>query len=262
MRPVPVEWETRLRDISPIVDQTSHLRFRWRPKMQDDFHDVWELYACTPVALLDDFRVHQLTQHWSDLPPSQQMGRKQCVTEYQHYMFRTHRVEARRFWVLQGPNGGTPAVYSRREARLLKAIGVPDDPPPLGFLAYAPFDERAVRAILQRDKLVQAGGDLDRMERARSADALRSEDDDTEKDFRRAFLGWWFDMCLPMSDFMQTYLRTTESERTLRKATRQENDALAQWKDHFIETGDLIGATNGSSRALQVPVTSSLIAHG
>jgi hypothetical protein len=251
VEPVPDGWEERLRRISPIVDRVSHLRFRYRADK-----GVWMLYECIPAHLLDPFRVEQLTVHWSDLALSSQMGRRQFVSEYQHYMFRTHKVDARPFWVLQGPTGGTPAVFSHREQRLLQAVGAPDDPPPVGFLPPCVFDEQAVDAVVQRDLLYKIGGDLDTLANSRTVEALTADDEQTEREYRRAFLSWWFDACLPMSDFMQAYLRSTEADRTLRRATNEENNALAQWKEHFLETGDVLRAetlASGNAR-VQMPV--------
>lgn len=251
---IPEGWDTRLRQISPIVDRMSHLRFRYRAQ-----YAVWELYDCLPKALLSPDREAQLRTHWSDLPVDQQHGRKQMVTDYQHYMYHTHGVEARRFWVLQGELGGTPATYTHREQRLLEAVGAPDDPPPLGSLEPCPFDERAVKAIQGRDRLLTAGGDLDTMQKAHTGDNLKRDDDDAEREHRKAFLGWWFEQMLPMSDFMKTYLRTTEASQTLRKATRQEADAVTKWKDIFLDTGVLIGAGHADSYTVQVPVTSNIL---
>lgn len=251
---IPEGWESRLRQISPIAERTSHLRFRWRAKVSQ-----WELYACTPKSMLSPERVEQLTVHWSELPKSQQHGRKQFVTEYQHYMFRTYGVEAQRFWVLQGELGGTPAVYTYREERLLQAVGAPDDPPPLGHLEACPFDERAVQAIQARDRLMQAGGDLDALEKQNTSQALQSEDSETEREFRKAFLKWWFVQMIPNSEFMKTYLRTKSADTTLRRATKAEADAATQFADHFVETGQVIGATHAGSRIV-VPGPRQIIA--
>lgn len=250
----PEGWEQRLRECSPISDLTSYLGFRYRPAMRPDFHDVWELYELTPAALLSDGRVQQLTQHWSELPKEQQFARRKFVTEYQHYMFRTHKVEARRFWVLQGEGGGTPAEYTERETKLLESVGAPSEPPAIGVLEPCPFDTRAVQAILQRDLLLKHGGSLTALEQSRTAEALTDHDRENEKDYRRAFLGWWFEQMLPCSDFMKTFLRTKEADNTLRRATKVESDLVTQWRDHFIETGEVLGARSAPSRAVQVAV--------
>lgn len=245
----PEGWEPRLRIISPIVDRTSHLRFRYRTQ-----YDMWELYEATPAHLLSEDRVTQLTRHWSELPKDQQYARKRYVTEYQHYMFRTHKVEVRRFWVLQGEMGGTPAEFTERETKLLESVGAPSEPPMLGMLEACPFDQRAVEAILKRDLLLKNGGDLDALKKSRTALELKIQDDENEKDYRRSFLGWYFEQMLPCSDFMKTFLRTKEADNTLRKATREESDLVSQWRDHFIETGIVLGAGQVTNRAVQIAV--------
>lgn len=250
----PADWLTRLRVVSPIVDRTSHLGFRWRPKLQPEFHDTWELYELTPAALLTPERVQQLSQHWSELPPSQQYARKRFVTEYQHYMFRTHRVEARRFWVLQGETGGTPAEFTERETKLLESVNAPSDAPPVGMFAPCPFDQRAVDAIMARDNLRKVGGDLDALLKSRTAEALTAEDEANEKAYRKAFLGWWFEQMLPCSDFMKTFLRTKEASHALRRATAPEASIVTQWRDHFIETGIVLNTTSAPSTKIQIAV--------
>jgi len=249
VRPTPHGWEESLRGISPIVDRTSHLRFRWRANVEQ-----WELYECTPLHLIDPDRVKQLSVHWSQLPKDQQRGRRTFVTEYQHYMYREHKVDARRFWVLQGNRGGTPAAYTERERRMLEIMGECPDVPPLGCLPYAPFDGRAIKAIQQRDRLAKHGYDIDALEKAKTAESLRIEDEEAEKDYRRAFLSWWSNEMKPMSEFMKWYLGKSESDHTLRRATRDEANAVSQWKDHFIETGVVLNAGQVSNRALQIAV--------
>lgn len=245
----PEGWEARLRAISPVVDRTSHLGFRWRASIEQ-----WEIYELTPAHLLDTGRVQQLTQHWSELPPSQQIGRKRFVTEYQHWAFRTHKVEARRFWVLQGKQGGTPATYTEREQKLLESVGESGDVPELGMFPACLFDERAVQAIIARDKLVKSGYDMDALERAQRPDALKAQDDENEKDYRKAFLGWWYQEMQPMSEFLKYYHRQTEAQYTLRPGTADVSNAVTKWRDHFIETGQVLGAQTPSSKAVQMTV--------
>lgn len=251
---IPEGWEPRLRQISPIAERTSYLQFRYRSA-----EGVWTLYECTPKALLAADRANQLATHWSELPPSQQHARKRFVSEYQYYMHHTHGVEARLFWVLQGEMGGTPACYSHRERRLLQAVNAPDDVPEIGSLEPCPFDERAVSAIVARDRLFKAGDSLDALLKQNEGSALRSEDDATEKEFRRTFLKWWFVQMIPNSEFMKSYLRTTESSQTLRRATKDEANIVDQWVDHFIEFGTVLGAGHADSRIV-IPVSSSIAA--
>lgn len=250
----PEGWEPKLRAISPIAERTSWLHFRWRSR--EGLHVLYEL---TPKALLSPGRIEQLTTHWSDLPSDQHMGRKLFVSEYQHYMFRTHGVEARLHWVLQGEAGGTPAMYTHREQRLLQAVGAPDEVPEIGSLLPCPFDERAIQAIAIRDRLRKAGGSLDALHKSNTGEVQKMEESATEQEYRKAFLGWWFEQMIPNSEFMKTYLRNSESDYTLRKATKAEANAASMWKDHFLETGNVIGATHAGSRIV-VPVARSFAA--
>lgn len=232
-----------------MVDRTSHLRFRYRASVEQ-----WELYECTPAHLLGADRVAQLTQHWSELPTDQQIGRKRFVTEYQHWAFRTHHVEARRFWVLQGKQGGTPATYTEREQKLLESVGESGDVPELGMFPACPFDERAVQAILARDNLLKSGYDLDVLAKSQRPDALKIQDDQNEKDYRKAFLGWWYQEMQPMSEFLKYYHRQQEAHMTLAPGTADISNAVSKWRDYYIEHGIVLGAETPSSKKVQMAV--------
>lgn len=247
----PAEWEHRLREISPITDRVSHLRFRWRADSEE-----WWLYACTPAQMLSAERLEQLSIHWSSLPKLQQQGRRTFVTEYQFYMFRTHRVDAMPFWVLQGSKyvtGGTPYAFTERERKLLDAVNEPSEPIPPGTLPNVPFDERVVAAIQARDRLVKFGGDLDAMLRASTADALKREEDETEQQFRKAFLGWQRTNNQASSEFMKWYYRQQESQDTLPPAPKHLANTVTAFADKYIATGVVDYAGQASSRLL-VPV--------
>jgi hypothetical protein len=248
----PPEWTTRLREFSPIVDKTSHLRFRWR----EDFEQWW-LYQCTPVTALDADRIAQLSVHWSTLPTSEQMGRRQFVTEYQFWMFHTHRVDARPFWILHGSEfvtGGTPFSYTDHERRILEAMDEPGEPVPPGTLPNIPFDERVVRAIQARDRLLKFGGSLDRMLKSNRPDALLADEADTERAYREAFLTWHNTTNKPVAEFMGWYTKRKESRHTLPPAPAGLANRMADFRDRFIETGDIRGAGVPASRTLNVAV--------
>lgn len=255
-RAAPASWEARLREISPVTETLSHLRFRWRdPHPSWHHHDqgVWELYSCTPRAMVHPERAEQFKLHWSELPEGLQPGRKAMVSDYQHWMWHTHGVEAKRFWVLQGW-GGTPAQYTRREQRILDAVGAISEPFPFGFFPPCPFDERSVSMIVARDRLYQVGNRLDELEKLDRPAALKAEDEAAEKVHREKFLDTWYAMIQPQAEFMKSYLRKSESDMTLKPGTREQADAVAQWKDHYIEHGTVIGAKVAGSRSLQVAV--------
>ncbi len=248
MEPPPA-WEARLRQISPVTDRLSHLRFRWRA---DD--EQWALYDCIPAALLSPERVQQLTVHWSSLPSREQQGRKSSVTEYQHYMFRTHRLAVSLYWVLQGTEyliGGTPASFTPREERLLEAEGLSSEPFPPGIFPAIPFDERVVQKLAERDRLRRFGDRLDAMS---TTEALAKEDEMAEREYRHKYLQWHHEQQAPTAEFMKWYTRTKESRSTLRAAPSGLANTLTEFRDQFVETGVLPQAGVASSRIIQVSV--------
>lgn len=259
-RSAPEGWERRLREISPITDKMSHLRFRyWEPR-DHWFHPdrgQWMVYACTPRHLVEKERAEQFAKHWSELTPELQEGRKAMVSNYQHFMWHTHGVEAKPFWILQGEFGGTPAKYSRREKRYLDALNAVSEELPLGFLPACQFDERAVRAIQKRDRLVIAGGRFEELERINGAAAMSIEDALAEEEFRKVFLDEWIETMKPQADFMRHWLSRSENRETLPAAPAHLSSTLSQWQDHYIQHGHVIGAKVAASRAVRVPVTVS-----
>lgn len=254
----PREWEQRLREISPKHEKLQHLRFRYRAPQADWNHPergVWELYACTPRALVTAERASQFEKHWSELPIWEQVGRKAFVSNYQHFLWHTQGVEAKRFWVLQGPWGGTPAVYSERERRYLDASSCVSEPYPLGFFPACPFNERAVTLILQRDRLVKANMRLDEMDKQDRPAALKAEDDEAERVFRETYLDTMYVMMQPQVEFMQSQIaREAMADLDLPTMSKAQEDSLSTWKDHYLEHGTVPGAGRTTNRALQLAV--------
>lgn len=252
----PAAWVARLREISPVTDKLSHLRFRYRsPQPSWLYHDrgVWELYSCTPRSAVHPDRAEQFRLHWSELPKSQQVGRRAMVSNYQHYMWHVHGVEARRFWVLHGPWGGTPAVYTAREAKMLEAANAVSEPFPLGFFPPCEFHEGAVTLILARDRFLQAGKNLDALEKMDRPAALKAEDEAVEREFRQKYLDWWYETIQPQKEFMASQIGKAQAA-DLPPAPEGLADRLATWKEQYIEHGSVAGAGVASSRKLQVAV--------
>lgn len=251
VKPFPVEWMARLRDISPVSAVTTYLWPRWR-----ETESEWWLYEAVPIALMTNDRREQLARHWSELPKDQQYARKRYVSEYQFWMFHTHQVDARPFWVLQGTKfitGGTPYSYTEREQRLLEANGEETEPIPPGTLPNVPFDERVVQAILARDRLLKVGGDLDRLLKENRPEHLRAADAEAEREYRKAFLKWNHQQNQPMSEFMKWYRTTEQGKRTLSDGRPIQTSGTAHWRDNYIEHGYVQTGTAKSRRVL-VPV--------
>ena len=232
-RAFPEAWMTRLRDVSPISTWTSHLVPRWMPDVEQ-----WVLYQCIPSLHIPDERRTQLATYWEDLPVTQRFGRRAMVSDYQYRMYHDFRVDARPFLILQGDRGGTPARYTRREQLLLQAHHLPDTPPRMGTLAYAPFDERTVTRILERDRLVEAGRNIDALRRMDSLIGQKAIEAEADKAFRQAFLDWWAQEMGPIAEQFGSLLRHG-LDQEIRKATPEEAYAANRFHDHFMETGEV-----------------------
>lgn len=241
---VPDAWETALRAISPITSAHSYLTFKWehvlgRVKGRWQDRSRWVLYECQPAwAIAPGLRALLEAPPPRLLPPGQAYARRQFVDDWAHEYYRLHRVFARPFWVLQGRNGGTPAGYALREQEILRALGEPVDPPPVGTLPYAPFDDRAVRQILMRDQLLRAEMDLDALvETGRVGRATKREEEEAARAHRVAFVSWFKGTLAPGADFLTWYTRRSEADRTLRNATRAEMAAAIDFEPQYVETG-------------------------
>lgn len=235
--PFPEDWLIRLRQISPIVDATSHLWPRYRSEVGQ-----WELYQCIPKHLItDQGRIEQLTVHWTEMPTRAQQGRLLLCSEYQHYMFRTYGVDAQRFWVLQGSAGGTPIRYTDREQSIRKLNGWPEEPPPMGILEAAPFDERAVEAILGRDALHAAGMSLAKLAEQRTGDGQRAEEAEAEMEYRKAFLAYIDKATEDQVDLAKFVLKHPDVTEHLPQASKDDMRLYRSWKDDYLATGIIPG---------------------
>lgn len=150
-RPVPPEWEQRLREISPISDVVSWLALKWHPAIER-----WFVYEMVPDQFISpDWRSELEGEH-----PHKLEEWARIVTPYQWEMYRKHRVHARPCWIIQGNHGGHKVQFDAADQELCRAEGLPTEPPAFGSLPYAPFDERVVQQLVRRNKLVQAKNDL------------------------------------------------------------------------------------------------------
>lgn len=261
----PASWERRLREISPVLPNLAHLRFRkfeprpdWATSEFNTAPDrpIWAVYTATPRHLVHPDKVEQLAKHWSELPTEQQAGRRAMVSDYQHYMWHTQGLLVQPFWLLMGTWGGTPTMYTPRETRYLDASGLSSIPAPIGFFAGCPFDERSVKGIVERDRLVQAGNRYDELEKMGRPDHLRAEDEAAERLYRETYLDTLAVWHAPAVEFMKSQFGKSEVTESLPPAPVGLENTLAQWKDVYRETGRMIGVTPPTTK--QVPVALSL----
>lgn len=264
----PDTWERRLRDVSPITPNLSHLRFRkfearadWSTSPFNTRPDMplWAVYSATPSHLVHPDRVEQLRLHWSELPKERQVGRKSVTSDYQHFMWHSTRLLLQPLWLLQGEWGGTPTVYTQREIRYLDASGAASEPFPPGFFTPCPFDERSVAKILDRDRMVQACNRMDALEKMDRPAAKKAEDDEAERVYRETYLDTLSVMMAPAVEYMKTQLAKSEIvDYQLPPAPEGLVDTLAQWKEHWKETGKMLNVKHAPQKALQVTVGSTL----
>ena len=238
-RKAPSDWVADLRTISERSETVPWLDFMWHERAQR-----WTLVAKVPDVAIEGYpnippemRERLAGAPWWELPPTEQVGRKQIVSAYQWEMYRTERVWARPFWCLQGNAGGTPAMYTDLEKAMLKATGQPVDVPPPGLMAYAPWDSRAKAAVVKRDRLLKENMSLARLMQAGDSAAVKAEMEMAAKEARKAFFDWWSETMIEQTEFLTWYTRKTEADRTLRPASSAETRAAAQLKDTYLETG-------------------------
>jgi hypothetical protein len=248
----PPAWRRRLRELWPVSDQTQWLHFRMFPESLDKKTGTvmsgsarWVLYTMTPPALIaDPTRIQMLDERpWWELPEDRQWGRMMHVTTYQYAMWREYRCLARPYWCLQGTEGGTPMQYTPREVAILRAHNLPTDVPNPGSEPFAPFDERAVAALVARDKFRQLGGALDRLADPGKAIAdIKAEEAEAELTFRTEFVKWFKARMEPNAEFLTRHMNKSETAADFRPATRAELNAADQWEDQYIATGTVPAA--------------------
>jgi hypothetical protein len=262
----PISWERRLREISPVTSNLSHLRFRkFEPREDWLFPNrpIWALYACTPRHMVEPMTAAGYEKHWSELPlrpesdfpESEQMAQRAMVSDYQHFMWHTQGVMPRLFWLLQGEWGGTPAKYTARERRYLAASGAVDEPFPIGWFRGCPFDERAVTAIQKRDRLLQSGNNFDALEKTNRTDWKKAEDDAAELVYRETVLDSLAVLNAPAIEFMKSQIAKDEfadAERAgwLPPAPVGLDRTLASFRDVYKETGRMPLVSAASVRTL------------
>lgn len=250
----PVSWERRLREISPVLPNLSHLRFRkfapredWKesPFNTQPDRPLWAIYRCTPRHLVSKERAAEFAKHWSevplepekDFPEGAQVAQRTIVSDYQYFMWVTEGVDAFPFWLLQGEWGGTPMKYTKREKRWMDASGFDSAVAPPGTFTPCVFDERSVKGVLERDRLVQASMQFDALEKMERSDWKKSEDDAAEMLYRETMLDTMKVLAAPQVEYMKSQVGKLEIPDYLPPAPVGLANTLATWKDVWKETG-------------------------
>lgn len=160
-RPVPTAWAEEIARLSPKFDRLSHLVLFWEPGFPDDPVQRWVLYDAVPVAYVpqwkrDAFNAERLCEcpvvptrieHCEKCAGLVSPGRKRAL----QYLRETECLPFP-FWVIQGEQGGHPYRYTQVEVNWAKLLGQPGEPPQLGSLPYADFDQRVIRKLRAYDR--------------------------------------------------------------------------------------------------------------
>jgi hypothetical protein len=270
----PDSWEQRLREVSPMLPNTSHLRFRkfepavpfnptipaWAQDTRGDWdypeRPIWALYICTPRHLVAPEKADLLQKHWSEcFDQGEQVGHKSVVSNYQHFMWHTEGLSVKPFLLLQGESGGTVAKYTDRERAYLKGVGAALDPLPIGALPACPFDSRSIAVIQKRDRLIQAGNRFDALEKMDRPAAKKAEDDAAELLYRETVLDTLSELNAPNVEYMKSQkakaeFADAEQSGFLPPAPKGLDRVLATFKDVFKETGRMPMVSTASMRKL------------
>lgn len=205
----------------------------------------WVLYECIHESLIpeqDREIVHFLSgpQPSRITDPALAYSRMLYANDYQCMMYRTHKVWARNCWIVQGSTGGHPIEYDLLEKSILQACGLPTDPPPLGTLPYAPFDERVVNQLMKRSKITKYGS-YEAAKRHATKEVVEREMRDAERAFREWHVKHLEDSLAPSVDFLDYYTSSsktsTECRNTLPEMSQDEQKKASDAKDFYIETG-------------------------
>lgn len=249
---VPKGWTTALRAFSPITTAHSWLSIRWFPMRRSMNGRVvdcgrWILHDCQHESLID-WRRNDIVQLLSAERPSSikdwkaRKARMLHVSDYQWEMYRTHRVWAKEYWVLQGSAGGHPTQYRPHEEKWLQAMGLPTDPPALGALPYAPLDERVFEQLRLRNRLWQLGS-LDALKKSETPQAIQAEWDQAERAFRAQHYQMVHDAMAASADFLAYYASSsttaTEARNTIPQTSAAHQRAAAIAHEQYAETGVL-----------------------
>lgn len=240
---VPAAWATALRELSPVSDTVPWLALRWFP-MRRNGQDVgrWLLSECVPEAIIPDNQrdIVDLLRgpKPSSLPVAQYHTLSLLVNDYQWTMYRDHRVWARELWIIQGDSGGHATHFQQEERDLLRAKGLPDEPPAVGALPYAPFDGRVIRAMQRRNRLIALGNDLDALRRSGRADVMKEHWAQSQRAFRTEYLSFLDDQVRELADLNAFVTRKAENRDCLPTTSRADRNAAARL-DEFLETGEL-----------------------
>lgn len=242
----PEGWEEALRAESPITTRYSHLRFFWYRA-----RGRWILYDCVPRTLIHDdvpqgapILGRELIAALEGPPPRDLHEDKRCdyVSDVQHEFYRLFKVYARPFWVLQGETGGHQVKFSPWQQNVLHAKMLQTEPPPVGSLPFAPFDNRVVKHLRHLNRLHAFDDRVEKLEQSGSIEAANAELASIQKEIRIAEAAFIEEQMQPVVD-MATSLahgigyRSEYQNEVLQVKPGKAAEVAEAW-DEYLETGN------------------------
>lgn len=153
------EWQSRLDVLTPVVEGQSRLWLRWEPGEPHAPVGRWMIWELFPRAVIPEFILEDLqgpnprTKGYFDQVLGKFVPSESSISKAQWDVFRETGRYGELFWVVQGHGGGHKRYFGPLEKKLCEIMHTPDEPPPPGSLAYAPFDNRVIDAITEGNDL-------------------------------------------------------------------------------------------------------------
>ncbi|HEV8245549.1 MAG TPA: hypothetical protein VGP93_07265 [Polyangiaceae bacterium] len=270
-RQAPESWTRRLKEIAPEMPGLDTLVFRYFEPTEPDGEDrgwihnergQWTLYTAKPIRMVTAERAKDFELHWSErplhpesaFPECEQMAYRSICSDYQHFMWHNQGVYVQPFLILQGPMGGTPMKYTPAETAFLQASDCISEPFDIGTFEACPFDERVVKTIAMRNRLLQVENDLAALARLDTPENKKGEAAAAQLLKRNTHLDTMAVMLAPSIEFMKLRGSTKSVVSQLPPAPAGLAEKVARWKDHWLEHGVVLGAGPAPHKKLQVAV--------
>jgi hypothetical protein len=257
-REPPADWVARLAEVSPKSDEQGWLKLVWEAGEEWIPGQRWTLYEMVheqfvdPVVLAELRGPHPRSEgHMcsTNVPKQFQClcrhkfegwrgGPCQIITLKQWELWRETGYFGQCFWVIQGEKGGHKRVFPEEEVEMLKLADLPLEPPGVGELPYAPFDERVVAHIHRNNRLVQLGISIGEYRRKMTGAEYQLERERVARSLRAEYVKWFEEQLGEASELFVSAARKGQMD----DAPRTEIDydrAYQEGLQQYIETGIL-----------------------
>lgn len=257
-REPPAHWVARLAEVSPQSDEHSWLKLAWEPGEPWIHGQRWTLYEMVhpkwvDAEVLAELRGphprsegHMCSTH---VPKQFQClcrhkleawrgGPCSIVTLRQYQLFKETGYFGQCFWVIQGEKGGHKRVFGEEESEMLRIAELPDEPPGVGDLPYAPFDERVVAHIIRHNRLQQLGVSLEEYRRAQSGDGYKRQRENLARSLRAEWVKWLAEQLEESADLFKSAARKGQMDDQPKTEVDWDR-ADAEGMQQYIETGIL-----------------------